>query len=115
MKGVLYFEGIGNKNPIVDKDTIIWYLEQKEKMLNKSHITRFWLQMEEHYTQSLLRLEAFELLNFIKTKTTAQQKKNRGKWKRLQQEKSEQELKYWREYNDNRGMINELISKIRLN
>lgn len=114
-KGVLYFEGIGNKNPLVDKDIVIWYLEQKEKTIHRNHRTRFWLNMEERYSESLLRMEAFEVLRFIKWKTSAEQKKHRGKWKREQAEKSQKELNYWREYSDGRNLINDLISKVRLN
>lgn len=112
---VLYFDDIGNKNPIVDFEVIKWYLSERAKHTSKSQRTRFWLNMQERYYSALINSEAYELLDFIKSQTTAAQKKNRAKWRIAQMKKSKQEIENWSKIADDKKIRYELISKIGMN
>lgn len=112
---VLYFDTIGNKNPVVDKDTIIWFLKQKAAQQSKANRTKFWLNLLESYYNSLIKYEAYELLDFIKSQTTIVQKKNRAKWRIAQEKKSNEEIEHWRKFSDERKLRVDLIKNIGLN
>lgn len=61
----IYFDGLGYRNPITEHEQIIWFLEQTVAGKSKSVATRHWLDIKERYTKQLIKIEAFELLNFI--------------------------------------------------
>lgn len=112
---VIHFSDLGNKNPIKDKDTIIWFLTQRANQYPRSHRTKYWLNIHEQYFKRLIQLEAFEVLEFIKAQTTVVQKKNRAKWRIAHADKSKKEMEYWRKHFDKQEVMNSLIKNISLN
>lgn len=68
-----YIDGFGYRNPVKEKDNIIFILNQiAKKFKNKNQITRFWLDQYEK-KEVLLRMEAFELVVFLESKVSQKQ------------------------------------------
>ncbi len=111
----IYIDGLGYRNPVSDYEQIIWYLEQICAAKSKSVATRYWLDMKERYSKQLLKVEAFELLNFIQSKSTAQQEIRRALSRIKTKEKNKKEME---NFNDWYGKLNakmELLGHINPN
>lgn len=80
-KPLIHIEGVGYRNPIDDFEEIAWLFSQVAKGSNPSHATRYWLNLHEKYFDTLMKVQAFELIAFLKSQTTEKQKKNREIWK----------------------------------
>lgn len=111
----LYFDGLGYRNPVVDYEQIIWFLQQTVQGKSKSVATRHWLNIKEQYSSPLIKLEAFELLNFIQSKTTAEQEIRRALSRIKTKEKNKKEIDEIMSWSEQRKLKKELIGKIFLN
>lgn len=111
----IYIDGLGYRNVFSELDQIIWFFEQTVKNKSKSLATRFWLDIRETYSKRLLKLEAFELLNFIQSKATTAQEIRRaiGRIKRKEQSDAEYE-NFMGSYKEKKA-VRELIKQIGLN
>jgi hypothetical protein len=114
MKKAVYFEGLGYRNPVSDKDQIIWFFEQTAATKHKNHVTRYWLDLKEWYMKCLLEREAYELLAFIMDKLTTAQEKRRQESRKKSKAKAEKEMEafnnWYAEYNAKRNLINQIGS-----
>lgn len=111
----IYFDGLGYRNPITEYQQIVWFLEQTCKGKSKSIATRFWLDIKERYTKQLVKAEAFELLNFIQSKSTTQQEIRRALSRIKTKEKNKKEMDEIMDYIEQLKLKRELINQIRLN
>lgn len=111
----IYIDGLGYRNPIADKDQIIWYFEQTAKTKHKSHVTRYWLNLKERYAKPLLTLEAFEVLAYITSKSTTAQEKRRAEYRRKAKLTAQMEMDNLRAQTDEWKAKSELIKQIRYN
>lgn len=80
---------VGNRidyyDPIGEIDTVKFILEQTAKGLpNKRMVTSFWLDLLKR-TPKMQEMQAFELIEFIQSKTSDKQKVSRVKWEIHQQ------------------------------
>lgn len=67
---------VGYRDPIIDYDTIEWFLLQKVKLYkNKASKTKFWLDILNQHERDLFNLGASKLLSFIKSQVTEAQEK----------------------------------------
>jgi len=111
----IYFEGLGYRNPITDKDLLIWYFGQTAKSKPKNHVTRYWLNLKEWYAKKLLEMEAFEVLAYITEKSTTAQEKRRAAFRIKAKQKAQLEMEQFNEWYDERKAKQELISQISMN
>lgn len=75
----MHIEGLGNRNPCTEHEEIIWFFEQALKRCKKAQVTRFWLDLKASWKQTLLDRQAYELLDYINSKVTPKQEKDREK------------------------------------
>lgn len=111
----LYLEGLGDRDVVTDKDQIIWFMDQIVKRKSKAEATKFWLSFRESYFDALIKAEAYELLNYIKTKATDAKLKRRQEWRKKSKEKAEKEIKNMEIFLEQCKIKRELIDLIRLN
>ena len=111
----IYFDGLGFRNPITEYEQIIWFLEQTIRGKSKSVSTRNWLDIKERYTKQLIKIEAFELLNFIQSKATAQQEIRRALSRIKTKENNKKEMDKLTSWLEHKKLKKELIGKISLN
>ncbi|MGL4282742.1 MAG: hypothetical protein ACRCSI_03615 [Eubacterium aggregans] len=111
----VYFDGLGYRNPITDYQQIVWFLEQIAANKSKSIATRFWLDIKDRYSKQLVKAEAFELLNFIQSKSTTQQEIRRALSRIKTKAKNKKEIEAWMDLADDMKAKRELINQIRFN
>ena len=111
----IYFDGLGYRNPVTEHQQIIWFLEQTCNGKSKSIATRFWLDMKERYTKQLVKAEAFELLNFIQSKSTTQQEIRRALSRIKTKDKNQKEIDEIMSWSEQQKLKRELINQIGLN
>lgn len=111
----IYIDGLGYRNPTSDKDQIIWFFEQTVKNKTKSVATRFWLDIKELYAKRLIKMEAYELLDYIQQKSTTAQEIRRALSRIKSKNKSEAELKNFMDTYQSGKINRELIKLISLN
>lgn len=112
----VYISDLGYRNPLTDFDQIIWYWNNTVERYNRqSHKSKFWLDLFERHAKRFKELEAFELLNFLKQKVTAEQLRNRHTRRVLNQVKSQLELDHWKDYTEQREIKKDLVGTINLN
>ncbi len=111
----IYFDGLGYRNPVTEHQQIIWFLEQTCNGKSKSIATRFWLDMKERYTKQLVKVEAFELLSFIQSKSTAQQEIRRAISRIKTKEKNKKEMEEMASWAEQYKLKRYFIDQIRLN
>jgi hypothetical protein len=116
MTDTIYIDDLGNKHPIKDKDTIIWFWEQRIKLYNKQNAkTRYWLNLLESLERRLIRLQAFELLYFLKSKVTAEQMNNRHAQRAIAKAKAQLEWDSMQDWYTNYKLKVELTTIKNLN
>jgi hypothetical protein len=106
---------LGYRNPIADREQIIWYFEQTAKSKHKNHLTRYWLNLKEWYAKKLLENEAFEVLAYITDKSTTAQEKKRLESRKKSKEKAQLEIEQFKKDWDVRKAKIELINQISMN
>lgn len=111
----IYINGLGYRNSITEKEQIIWYFEQMAASKSKSFATRYWLDLKETYTNALLKFQAYELLEYINSKSSKEQDMRRALSRIKAKEKQEKELEHWQEWREKRVVTKELTEKIGLN
>lgn len=108
----IYIDGLGYRNPIADKDQIIWYFNQISNTKGKGEATKYWLNLREWYAERLLTLEAYELLDFIKAKATDARMKRRKQFREKAKETSEKEMENLKIEQGWRTMVRSIINQI---
>jgi len=70
MSNCIYIHELGWRNPLTEYNQIIWFLEQKSKIMNDRTRYRFWINLREQYESKLLNMAAYELVGFVKSQVT---------------------------------------------
>lgn len=116
MEQAIYIDELGYKNPFVDKDTIIWFWEQRISKFNRQNAkTRYWLNLLECHEKTLLRLQAFELLLYLKQKVTQEQMDKRFAARAVAKAKAQLEWESLKEWRSNYQLKVELTTIKNLN
>lgn len=111
----IYIDGLGYRNPRTESGQIIWYWEQTAKTKNKSHATRFWLDIKERLGEYLLKSESYELLELITKYATIAKELKRIQSRQKAKEIAEKETLKFNEWYSDFSAKRKLISEIGLN
>lgn len=115
-KESIYLNELGYKNVFADKDTIIWFWEQRIKQFNRQNAkTRYWLDLLEHHEKQLLKLQAFELLHYLKSKASKEQLDKRFAARAVAKAKAQLEWENLKEWQSNYRLKVELTTIKHLN
>lgn len=88
----IYLDEFGYRDAILEGEQIKWYWEQKAKYYDKRGKTVYWLYLYEHHAKSLTNEKAFELLEWLKNKTTSEQRERSQKRRLLKKVQDQLEL-----------------------
>lgn len=113
----MYFDGLGYRDTVKDKNDIIWYFEQiaKTKTGRNGEETKYWLNLREWYGEKLLKHEAYEVLEFIKIKATDAKVKRREMFREKSKIKAEKEMKHLKSDIDQWSLRRQLTKDISAN
>lgn len=112
----IYIEGLGYRNSLTEASQIIWFLQQYVKRYRaKSQITRFWLNILENHEKRLLEVSAYELLSFLKSKVSDEQRFHRIKVRLMGQINGQLELEKMKSWQENYELKMELTKIASLN
>lgn len=104
------------RNALTDTEQIIWFWQQYVKRYkSKNHITRFWLNLLERHEKHLNKIQAYELLDFLKSKVSEEQILNRVKAQLFAKINAQLEMEKWQEWNNNYKLKLELTRIVSLN
>lgn len=116
MENCIYIDELGYKNVFADKDTIIWFWEQRIKLFARQNAkTRYWLNILECNEKALLKYQAFELLLYLKQKVTQEQINKRFAARAVAKAKAQLEWDALKEWQSNYKLRVELTTIKNLN
>ena len=112
----IYINELGYRDAISEQEQISWFWKQYVKRyVSKNHRTRFWLDLMERYEKHFLKIQAFELLKFLKEQLSDEQIENRKMWKLKMKMKSQLELEHWKDWRRDYEFKNKLTTIQSLN
>lgn len=111
----IYISDLGYRDPIADKEILLWYFQNIAKTKSKGEATKYWLDLMEQYGETLLSLQAFEVYILIKSNATDAKMKRREESRKKTKENSEKEIAAFLKQHEERKAILELIYLVRYN
>lgn len=115
MSNKIYFYELGHRNPVTDHEEIIWFWTQITKPMKAAHATRFWLNIKQTYASVFLRMQAYELLEYINGKVTVEQEQRSIYNKAKTKQKAEKEFQAFLKEREKEKIRQSLISGIHNN
>jgi len=74
----IHIAGLGQRDTKTEYEQIIWFFEQKAKMLSKAQRTSYFISLKESLMPFLIKSESFEILSFL-DKMVSEEQERRSK------------------------------------
>lgn len=75
----VYISDLGYRDTNADAKQIIWFWTQKAKLMSDRQRVSYFLQIKKSWTETLIKAEAYEMLQFINEQVTTEQERKREK------------------------------------